>query len=113
MQGHALFTRHAGGQNPCPFVNYTAGFNDVFAAAYGLQASLASLSVCNLHRSSRKLPGSFLTSFGTVQIVASAFVVSAEFGSIILELLQAESINSARAMLQHAVMTSLSAQLAG
>ncbi|KAK9862594.1 hypothetical protein WJX84_000232 [Apatococcus fuscideae] len=36
-QGHALFTRHAGGKNPCPFVNYTAGFNDVFAAAYGLQ----------------------------------------------------------------------------
>ncbi|KAK9839115.1 hypothetical protein WJX74_009810 [Apatococcus lobatus] len=35
-QGHALFTRHAGGVLPCPYVNYTAGFNDVLAAAYGL-----------------------------------------------------------------------------
>ncbi|KAK9826220.1 hypothetical protein WJX74_000769 [Apatococcus lobatus] len=35
-QGHALFTRHAGGVLPCPLVNYTAGFNDVYANIYGL-----------------------------------------------------------------------------
>ncbi|KAK9849793.1 hypothetical protein WJX84_005203, partial [Apatococcus fuscideae] len=34
--GHALFTRHAGSTVPCPVVNYTAGFNDVLAVAYGL-----------------------------------------------------------------------------
>lgn len=36
LQGHALFTRHAGGVLPCPLVNYTAGFNDVYANIYGL-----------------------------------------------------------------------------
>ncbi len=36
LQGHALFTRHAGGALPCPLVNYTAGFNDVYANMYGL-----------------------------------------------------------------------------
>ncbi|KAK9865756.1 hypothetical protein WJX84_001274 [Apatococcus fuscideae] len=35
-QGHGLFTRHAGGALPCPLVNYTAGFNDVYANIYGL-----------------------------------------------------------------------------
>ena len=36
LQGHGLFTRHAGGALPCPLVNYTAGFNDVYANIYGL-----------------------------------------------------------------------------
>ena len=37
-QGHALFTRQAGSTLPCPLVDFTGGFNDFFAAAYGLPA---------------------------------------------------------------------------
>ena len=28
LQGHALFTRHAGGANPCPQIDFTNGFNE-------------------------------------------------------------------------------------
>lgn len=37
-QGHALFTRHAGGANPCPLVDFDGGFNALLAAAYNLPA---------------------------------------------------------------------------
>ena len=37
MQGHALYTRQAGSKIPCPYVDYDAGFNAVFARAYGLE----------------------------------------------------------------------------
>ena len=36
LQGHALFTRQAGGHYPCPLVDFTGGFNKFMAAAYGL-----------------------------------------------------------------------------
>ena len=39
MQGHALFTRHAGSNLPCPLVNVTGGFNQFLAAAYGLSSN--------------------------------------------------------------------------
>ncbi|CAK0780436.1 hypothetical protein CVIRNUC_005053 [Coccomyxa viridis] len=35
-QGHALFTRQAGGNNPCPALDFTGGFNQFMAAAYNL-----------------------------------------------------------------------------
>lgn len=35
-QGHALFTRHAGGKNPCPYIDFDKGFNDFFAAVYNI-----------------------------------------------------------------------------
>ncbi|KAK9812048.1 hypothetical protein WJX73_001087 [Symbiochloris irregularis] len=35
-QGHALFTRQAGGENPCPVIDFTGGFNEFLAAAYDL-----------------------------------------------------------------------------
>lgn len=38
MQGHALFTRQAGGKNPCPQVDFTGGFNSFMAAAYGIES---------------------------------------------------------------------------
>lgn len=38
MQGHALFTRQAGGTNPCPLVDFTGGFNKFMAAAYGVSS---------------------------------------------------------------------------
>ena len=38
MQGHALFTRQAGGVNPCPQVDFTGGFNSFMAAAYGIDS---------------------------------------------------------------------------
>lgn len=37
LQGHALYTRQAGAKIPCPYVDYDAGFNAVFARAYGLK----------------------------------------------------------------------------
>jgi hypothetical protein len=37
-QGHALLTRHLGSDLPCPFVDYDAGWNEWFAAAYNLPA---------------------------------------------------------------------------
>ena len=39
-QGHALFTRQAGSTIPCPLVDFTAGFNAFFAAAYSLPANV-------------------------------------------------------------------------
>ena len=36
MQGHALFTRQAGGDLPCPVLDFYGGFNQFFGAAYGL-----------------------------------------------------------------------------
>lgn len=36
MQGHALFTRQAGGDLPCPALDFTGGFNQFLAAAYNL-----------------------------------------------------------------------------
>lgn len=36
MQGHALFTRQAGGDLPCPLLDFTGGFNQFMAAAYNL-----------------------------------------------------------------------------
>jgi hypothetical protein len=36
LQGHALFTRHAGSSLPCPQLNFTGGFNEFYAAAYNL-----------------------------------------------------------------------------
>ena len=36
LQGHALFARHAGGTNPCPAIDFTGGFNQFYAAAFGL-----------------------------------------------------------------------------
>ncbi|CAL5223508.1 g6035 [Coccomyxa viridis] len=35
-QGHALFTRQAGGDLPCPVLDFYGGFNQFFGAAYGL-----------------------------------------------------------------------------
>ena len=35
-QGHALFTRQAGGDLPCPALDFTGGFNQFLGAAYGL-----------------------------------------------------------------------------
>lgn len=40
MQGHALFTRQAGGANPCPATDITGGFNQFFALAYGLSGTV-------------------------------------------------------------------------
>ena len=36
LQGHALFTRQAGGKNPCPLIDFTGGFNKFYAAAFDL-----------------------------------------------------------------------------
>ena len=36
LQGHAQTTRAMGSSLPCPQVDFTGGFNDWFAAAYGL-----------------------------------------------------------------------------
>ena len=36
LQGHAQTTRAIGSSLPCPQVDFTGGFNDWFAAAYGL-----------------------------------------------------------------------------
>ena len=36
LQGHALMTRHSGSANPCPFIDFDAGFNAWMAYAYGL-----------------------------------------------------------------------------
>jgi hypothetical protein len=36
MQGHALFTRQAGSDLPCPLVDFMGGFNKFFGAAYNL-----------------------------------------------------------------------------
>lgn len=36
LQGHALMTRHAGSANPCPVIDFDAGFNAWMAYAYGL-----------------------------------------------------------------------------
>ena len=36
MQGHALFTRQAGGDLPCPVLDFYGGFNQFLGAAYGL-----------------------------------------------------------------------------
>ena len=44
MQGHALFTRQAGGKNPCPLVNFTA-FDQFLAAAYGLDPAPGANSI--------------------------------------------------------------------
>ena len=38
VQGHALFTRQAGGTNPCPQVDFTGGFNKFMAAVYGVDS---------------------------------------------------------------------------
>ena len=35
-QGHALFTRQAGGLDPCPLIDFDTGFNEFLAAAYNL-----------------------------------------------------------------------------
>ncbi|EIE26937.1 hypothetical protein COCSUDRAFT_59435 [Coccomyxa subellipsoidea C-169] len=35
-QGHALFTRQAGSDLPCPPIDFTGGFNKYFGAAYNL-----------------------------------------------------------------------------
>lgn len=35
-QGHALMTRHSGSANPCPVIDFDAGFNAWMAYAYGL-----------------------------------------------------------------------------
>ena len=40
VQGHALFTRQAGGANPCPVTDPTGGFNAFFARAYGLSGTV-------------------------------------------------------------------------
>ena len=40
LQGHALFTRQAGGANPCPLVDFVGGFNAFFARAYGLSGNV-------------------------------------------------------------------------
>jgi hypothetical protein len=40
VQGHALFTRQAGGANPCPATDFTGGFNQFFARAYGLNGTI-------------------------------------------------------------------------
>lgn len=40
LQGHALFTRQAGGANPCPLVDFVGGFNAFFARAYGLPGTV-------------------------------------------------------------------------
>jgi hypothetical protein len=36
LQGHALLTRHLGSDLPCPYVDYDAGWNEWYAAAYNL-----------------------------------------------------------------------------
>lgn len=36
-QAHALFTRQAGGTNPCPLIDFDGGFNAWMAAAYELE----------------------------------------------------------------------------
>ena len=36
MQGHALMTRHSGSANPCPVIDFDAGFNAWMAYAFGL-----------------------------------------------------------------------------
>ena len=36
VQGHALMTRHSGSANPCPVIDFDAGFNAWMAYAYGL-----------------------------------------------------------------------------
>ena len=36
LQGHALMTRHSGSANPCPVIDFDAGFNAWMAYAYGL-----------------------------------------------------------------------------
>ena len=36
VQAHALFTRQAGGDLPCPALDFHGGFNKFFGAAYGL-----------------------------------------------------------------------------
>lgn len=38
VQGHALFTRQAGGLNPCPQIDFTGGFNSFMAAAFGIES---------------------------------------------------------------------------
>ena len=40
LQGHALFTRQAGGANPCPLMDFVGGFNAFFARAYGLPGTV-------------------------------------------------------------------------
>jgi len=40
LQGHALFARQAGGANPCPATDFTGGFNQLFARAYGLSGTV-------------------------------------------------------------------------
>ena len=40
LQGHALFTRQAGGANPCPPTDPVGGFNAFFARAYGLNGTV-------------------------------------------------------------------------
>lgn len=40
FQGHALFTRQAGGANPCPLMDFVGGFNAFFARAYGLPGTV-------------------------------------------------------------------------
>ncbi|KAK9823663.1 hypothetical protein WJX72_004516 [[Myrmecia] bisecta] len=37
-QGHTLFTRHAGSNQPCPPIDFDGGFNALLAVAYGLPA---------------------------------------------------------------------------
>ena len=36
LQGHALFTRQAGSDQPCPPLDFTGGFNKFFGAAFNL-----------------------------------------------------------------------------
>lgn len=38
VQGHALFTRQAGGDLPCPALDFIGGFNQFMAAAYNLSS---------------------------------------------------------------------------
>lgn len=40
LQGHALFTRQAGGANPCPVTDVVGGFNQFFARAFGLNETI-------------------------------------------------------------------------
>ncbi len=39
-QGHVLFTRQAGSADPCPLVDFDAGWNAFFAGVYGLPAGV-------------------------------------------------------------------------
>ena len=39
LQGHALFTRQAGSDLPCPPLDFTGGFNKFFGAAFNLTGS--------------------------------------------------------------------------